>query len=69
MASHFTLERGQRITLPIRGNSYADKVPGIQALTFSLMQKKGHWYVKVCKIPGPTRVLRPGPCWASTPAW
>ena len=57
-----TLERGQRITLPIRGNSYADKVPGVQALTFSLIQTKGHWYVKVCK-----KIPRPDPRPASGP--
>ena len=44
-----TLERGQRIELPIRTNTYAERFSGVQALTFSLVTRAGHWYVKVCK--------------------
>ena len=52
-----TLDRGQRIDLPIRANKYANTFQGTQALTFSLVRKDTHWYVKVCKrLPkGPAR--------------
>ena len=50
-----TLERGQRIELPIRANTYAERFQGVQALTFSLVPRDSNWYVKVCKkLPKPT---------------
>lgn len=44
-----TLTRGERIELPIRQNAYAERFVGEQALTFSLLPRGKHWYVKVCK--------------------
>lgn len=44
-----TLERGARIELPIRHNAYAARFTGEAALTFSLLPRGKHWYVKVCK--------------------
>ncbi len=44
-----TLVRGRRIELPLRANAYADQFSGPHALTFSLFQRGGSWYVKVVK--------------------
>jgi putative transposase len=63
-----TLDRGQRIELPIRGNAYAEKVAGELALTFSLFRREDTWFVKVCKkfpvatprVSGPTLGLDTG---------
>ncbi len=44
-----TLKSGKRIELPIRGNDYANRFNGEAALTFSLLERDGNWFVKVCK--------------------
>lgn len=44
-----TLARGQRIELPLRANAYAERFEGPHALTFSLWERDGRWYVKVVK--------------------
>ena len=57
-----TLERGQRIELPIRANAYAERFHGTQALTFSLVHLDEQWYVKVCKkFPKPKQRPDNGP--------
>ena len=45
-----TLQRGERIELPVRGNAYANAAGGSQATTFGLVKKKGCWYIKVCRM-------------------
>lgn len=44
-----TLERGQRIELPLRANPYAEQFKGDTALTFSFYKKRRGWCVKVVK--------------------
>jgi len=40
-----TLERGQRLALPVMNNSYARSKGGREATTFSLFKRDGEWFV------------------------
>ena len=44
-----TLERGQRISLPLMANPFSDRRKGIQAATFSLYKKETGWYATAAK--------------------
>jgi putative transposase len=40
-----TLERGQKVSLPVMNNSYARSKGGREATTFSLFRRDGEWFV------------------------
>jgi putative transposase len=48
-----TLERNQRISLPVMGNPFSDRRKGVQATTFALFKKDANWYATAVKFHQP----------------
>ncbi len=49
-----TLDRGRKVELPVMANAYADERGGRRALTYSLFEREGAWYVRGTQYVAPT---------------